>query len=139
MPRTHFWGRLASWRLPVNSNFQLDIYKFAFPTRFTIYSSMLAKENIVTYDPSLPKFSLIAATTSDRALGYQNDLPWKDTPIPTDMKYFEVATQYLDLNREQLFPPPPPAEDLVTSPKNVVIMGRLTWESMPQINLALHQ
>lgn len=93
---------------------------------------MAVQEPVIAYDPSLPKFALIAATTSDRALGYQNDLPWKDTPIPTDMKFFELATQYVSLEQQQLFPPPTPAEDLETSPKNVIIMGRLTWESMPK-------
>ena len=57
--------------------------------------------------------SIIVAHESKRGIGYLNSLPWN---IPKDMKYFKKVTCH------------------VTSilDKNVVVMGRNTWESIPK-------
>lgn len=58
------------------------------------------------------KFSLIAAVDKKNGLGKNNSLVWK---LPSDMKFFsDVTTQ---TSRPGL--------------RNVVIMGRNTWDSLP--------
>lgn len=53
-------------------------------------------------------FSLIAACDSKRGIGKNGKLPWN---LPGDLAYFNKTT--------------------VGNGKNAVIMGRLTWESIP--------
>jgi len=60
------------------------------------------------------KFSIVvAATWPNLGIGYNGGLPWKS--LKPDMKYFKKLTST------------PKAEGL----RNVVIMGRKTWESIP--------
>lgn len=59
-------------------------------------------------------FTVIVATDLNNGIGKDNGLPWK---LKGDMKYFKETTL---------------AETDETSKKNVVIMGRKTWESIPE-------
>nr|QDY51803.1 thymidylate synthase [Mimiviridae sp. ChoanoV1] len=54
------------------------------------------------------KFSLIVATDKNLGIGKMNSLPWK---LKSEMKYFRKTTSHLN---------------------SVVIMGRNTWESIPE-------
>ncbi len=59
------------------------------------------------------KFSLIAAADSRNGIGKNNTIVWK---LPADMKYFaEITTKTHD-----------------PYCRNAVIMGRKTWESIPE-------
>lgn len=62
------------------------------------------------------KFSLIAAVDSKMGIGKNGRLPWH---LPADLAYFNKTT--------------------VGNGKNVVIMGRLTWESLPAAHRPLAQ
>ena len=57
--------------------------------------------------------SIIVAHELKRGIGILNNLPWN---LPADIKYFKKVTTH------------------VTSllQKNVVVMGRNTWESIPR-------
>lgn len=55
------------------------------------------------------KFSLIAAVDSKNGIGAKNTLVWK---IPEDLEYFNKMT--------------------TGNGKNIVIMGKNTWESLPE-------
>lgn len=58
-----------------------------------------------------PKFNIIAAfCKANRGIGYKNDLPWKS--IPKDMRHFKNLT--------------------IGEGNNAVIMGRKTYESIPE-------
>lgn len=69
---------------------------------------------------SLPSFYCIMAATPDGGIGHRNRLPWH---IPADMAFFRHVTTAVD-DQTPLSPSSP-------SP-NVVIMGRRTWESLPE-------
>ena len=56
-------------------------------------------------------FNLIVAQQADRGIGKDNKIPWY---VPEDLNYFSKITQENQDNR-----------------KNVVVMGRKTWESIP--------
>jgi len=58
------------------------------------------------------EFSLIAAVDSENGIGKNNALPWH---IPEDLRYFELMST-----------------GTYKTGENVVIMGRLTWESIPK-------
>lgn len=59
------------------------------------------------------KFSLVVAADKNNGIGKNNTLVWK---LPTDMKFFaDVTTRTHD-----------------STSQNAVIMGRNTWESIPQ-------
>lgn len=53
-----------------------------------------------------PRIALIAACDMDNAIGRGNDLPWH---VPEDLKYFKDTTE-----------------------GHVVLMGRSTWDSIPE-------
>ena len=55
-------------------------------------------------------FSIIVACTDEGIIGVNNTIPWY---IPDDLKYFKTITTGNEKN------------------KNIVIMGRNTWESLP--------
>jgi dihydrofolate reductase len=57
-------------------------------------------------------FSIIVAIDQNRGIGINNDLPWK---IKKDFKFFTDTTTGDNPNK-----------------KNAVIMGRKTWESIPE-------
>lgn len=58
-------------------------------------------------------FQLVVAAADDGAIGKAGDMPWK---LPGDMNYFKQLTSQTRDN----------------SLKNVVVMGRKTWESIPE-------
>ncbi len=59
----------------------------------------------------MKKFSLIAAADEEMGIGKNNTLPWR---IKQDLAYFHDVTSKAEVGK-----------------KNVVIMGRRTWESLP--------
>lgn len=60
-------------------------------------------------------FSLIVAATKELGIGINGGLPWR---LPPDMAFFKKVTTTI---------PKAYSSDL----KNIVIMGRVTWESIP--------
>lgn len=54
-------------------------------------------------------FSMIAAVDKENGIGKNNNIPWH---LPEDLRYFQAKT--------------------IDNKKNVVIMGRITWESIPK-------
>ena len=62
----------------------------------------------------MKKYSIIVAVEENNGIGKGNSIPWK---LPEDLKYFKYIT-------------------LTTSDplkKNAVIMGRKTWDSIPEL------
>lgn len=59
--------------------------------------------------------SIVAAMTPERGIGFKQQLPWPH--IPADFRFFSHLTQLTTPG--------------VTTGKNVVVMGRKTWESLP--------
>jgi len=57
-------------------------------------------------------YSVIAAVSKNGGIGYKGDLPWK---IKKEMEYFNLMTTRVNLKGVQ----------------NAVIMGRCTWQSIP--------
>lgn len=58
-------------------------------------------------------FSLVVASDQNLGIGLKGDLPWK---LKADLKYFrDLTSQTIDKNKV-----------------NAVIMGRTTWESIPE-------
>ena len=61
-------------------------------------------------------FNLICAYCNNRGIGLENTIPWK---ISDDLKYFKsITTTVLENNSTKTL-------------KNIVVMGRNTWESIP--------
>jgi dihydrofolate reductase len=60
-----------------------------------------------------PKLDLIVACDQNRGIGKSGQLPWR---LPADMKYFAQTTSVKEDH----------------DPDNVVIMGRKTWQSIPE-------
>lgn len=60
-------------------------------------------------------FALIVAATEELGIGVKSNLPWR---LPKDMAFFKQVTMHV--------PKGMPADA-----KNAVIMGRVTWESIP--------
>ncbi|EFA07671.2 dihydrofolate reductase [Tribolium castaneum] len=66
------------------------------------------------------KFDLIAAACENMGIGKNNDLPWR---LKSELAFFsQMTTQTSD-----------------ESKKNVVLMGRKTWDSIPPKFKPLHQ
>lgn len=68
--------------------------------------------------PSTPvsvSITLIVCATAQNGIGRAGQLPWR---LPTDMRFFKHATTLV-----------PPSQ--TPSVRNVVLMGRKTWESIP--------
>lgn len=63
-------------------------------------------------------FTVIAAMDKGRGIGYRNRIPWR---IPGDMKFFRNVT----------------TKSYVPGMRNAVIMGRVTYESIPPQNRPL--
>jgi len=61
---------------------------------------------------NMKNFHIIVATDIDRGIGLKGDLPWH---LPEDLTYFKKLTSTSTPGK-----------------KNMVIMGRRTWESLPE-------
>ena len=61
----------------------------------------------------MSKFKIILATTQNNILGNNNSIPWLDK-YNEDLKYFKKITSFTPFNNL----------------KNIIIMGRKTWESL---------
>ena len=57
-------------------------------------------------------FSMIAAIDKENGIGKNNDIPWH---LPEDLRYFQYVSTGDGKNG-----------------RNVIIMGRITWESIPK-------
>ncbi|KAG2226602.1 hypothetical protein INT45_005088 [Circinella minor] len=64
----------------------------------------------------MTNFALVVAATEELGIGLLSTLPWR---IPKDMAFFKHVTTHV-----------PQGSDSATQ-KNAVIMGRVTWESIP--------
>ncbi|KAL2164618.1 hypothetical protein VTH06DRAFT_3835 [Thermothelomyces fergusii] len=91
--------------------------------------------------PPLPELTLIVAATQQMGIGRNGTLPW--TGLRREMAYFARVTRRLP-------PPPPPPQQQQPEQnsaaaggdaaperqqlvqKNAVVMGRKTWESIPE-------
>ena len=60
-------------------------------------------------------FNVILATSKNNVLGLNNSIPWKND-FPEELQYFKKITSYSENNK-----------------KNVLIMGRKTFESLPSL------
>jgi dihydrofolate reductase len=67
------------------------------------------------------KFTLVVAATEELGIGLKANLPWR---IPKDMAFFKAVTAKIPKDF------PIQAADPSTF-QNAVIMGRVTWESIP--------
>eukprot|EP00656_Telonema_subtile_P017494 TRINITY_DN19385_c0_g2_i2.p2 TRINITY_DN19385_c0_g2~~TRINITY_DN19385_c0_g2_i2.p2 ORF type:complete len:196 (-),score=47.02 TRINITY_DN19385_c0_g2_i2:2-589(-) len=71
-------------------------------------------ENVTQPGPDfLRSFKLVVAVAPDGGIGKDNQLPWR---VPGDLKYFKHVT----------------SSTADASKTNAVIMGRKTWESIPE-------
>jgi hypothetical protein len=65
---------------------------------------------------NMTQFALIVAATEELGIGLKSNLPWR---IPKDMAFFKHATTVV------------PETLQASQVQNAVIMGRVTWESIP--------
>ncbi|RUS19645.1 dihydrofolate reductase [Endogone sp. FLAS-F59071] len=65
-------------------------------------------------------FSLVVAASEDNGIGLNNNLPWR---IPPDQVWFKRVTSRIPKDAVE--------DDTGSVKQNAVIMGRLTWESVP--------
>ncbi len=70
------------------------------------------------------ELNLIAAATLENGIGFNGDLPWR---LPKDMHYFQRVTTEVNVSDGQHASCGDPKPT-----RNVVIMGRKTWESIPK-------
>ena len=79
--------------------------------------------------PNMVEFTCVAAVGPDGQLGEKNELPWPAGSIRGDMNYFKKLTMsnifYSETGEATTFTA---AEKM----SNVVIMGRKTWDSIPE-------
>lgn len=66
----------------------------------------------------MSKFNVILATSTNHVLGHNCSIPWLGK-FPKDLQYFKKITSFSPCS----------------SYKNIVIMGRKTWESLPDTKL----
>ncbi|KAI8381302.1 dihydrofolate reductase-like domain-containing protein [Radiomyces spectabilis] len=66
----------------------------------------------------MTNFGLVVAATEELGIGMLSTLPWR---IPKDMAFFKHVTMHV----------PKEFPSNQTTPQNAVIMGRVTWESIP--------
>lgn len=76
-------------------------------------------DNLKTQSRATTPLTLIVATTSALGIGFHGKLSWH---IKTDLKYFARVTTRV----------PPPLQSPEYKVQNAVIMGRNTWESIPE-------
>ncbi|KAL8872979.1 MAG: hypothetical protein Q9174_001482 [Haloplaca sp. 1 TL-2023] len=75
---------------------------------------------------SLPPLTLIVATTPSLGIGLNGSLPWP--PLKADLQFFARVTKRLPPSTN----PTSEARDGETPIRNAVIMGRKTFDSIPQ-------
>lgn len=77
----------------------------------------------------IPSFSLIAAKSKENGIGFNNNLPWRKTPIKVDLNFFKIiTTNTFPCFSDDVFK----LQIIDKSSSNVIIMGRKTWESLPE-------
>ncbi|KAI7901303.1 dihydrofolate reductase-like domain-containing protein [Cokeromyces recurvatus] len=64
----------------------------------------------------MTQFALVVAATEELGIGLRSNLPWR---IPKDMAFFKSVTSHVPRTLQN------------SNVQNVVIMGRVTWESIP--------
>lgn len=64
----------------------------------------------------MTQFALIVAATEELGIGILSNLPWR---IPKDMAFFKHVTAHVPQALQK------------PNVQNAVIMGRVTWESIP--------
>jgi len=89
--------------------------------------------------PSLPYFSVVVAVTPEHGIGLQNQLPWSPKKLYVDMTFFKLVTSsYWSIStsdkvnntlKKDVFSIEK-SESSFSRPKNVVILGRKTWQSI---------
>ena len=62
--------------------------------------------------------AIVAASSATRGIGWKGELPWN---LPGDMKYFAKVTKGNHI----------PSQDTAAPKMNAVVMGRKTWNSIP--------
>ncbi|RHZ86803.1 hypothetical protein Glove_46g142 [Diversispora epigaea] len=73
-----------------------------------------------------PNGILIAAACNNWGIGLNGELPWK---LKRDLAYFERVTKRVLVDKEEINNKDKSDNDKI---RNAVIMGRLTWESIPK-------
>ena len=111
-----FWIR----QFPPEKQSKLQIHR---NSKTQVLSSSKCKPNMVrilifshpkfnfAFKDSLHRFSVIVAATSSYGIGKDGGIPWR---LPGDMKHFKAITN-----------------SCAPMKQNAVIMGRVTWESIP--------
>ncbi|KAI9476554.1 MAG: dihydrofolate reductase [Benjaminiella poitrasii] len=64
----------------------------------------------------MSQFALVVAATEELGIGLRSNLPWR---IPKDMAFFKHVTSHVPKTLQS------------SKVQNIVIMGRVTWESIP--------
>jgi hypothetical protein len=83
-------------------------------TKTLSHSTSFSLSLLLFFPPlKMTQFALVVAATEDLGIGLLSNLPWR---IPKDMAFFKQVTSKI----------PSPS---IT--QNAVIMGRVTWESIP--------
>ena len=95
------------------------------------------KSLFLSYSKKLISYSLVLAKTTNNGIGLNNSLPWK---LPSDMKFFKDVTCNTDNNKDfclnsiqnEFFFNKDSQKEESSDKINAVIMGRKTYESIPE-------